>query len=57
MPHVMINGKAATSCVPATIWWCPGAYHTVGNPNAEVGHVIAAFRTAMEYPPVLRRIL
>jgi hypothetical protein len=25
----------------------PGAYHTFGNPSAEVGHAIAAFRPAM----------
>jgi quercetin dioxygenase-like cupin family protein len=46
-PHVMINGKRHILRPGDHLAVPPGAYHTVGNPTAEVGHAIAAFRPAM----------
>ena len=46
-PHVMINGKRHILRPGDHLAVPPGVYHTVGNPTAEVGHAIAAFRPAM----------
>jgi quercetin dioxygenase-like cupin family protein len=46
-PHVMINGKRHILRPGDHLVVPPGAYHTFGNPSAEVGHAIAAFRPAM----------
>ena len=45
-PHV-INGKRYILRPGDHLVVPPGAFHTVGNPSAEMGHAIAAFRPAM----------
>jgi quercetin dioxygenase-like cupin family protein len=49
--HVMINGKRHILRPGDRLAVPPGVYHTVGNPTAEVGHAIAAFRPAMNIHP------
>jgi Cupin domain len=43
-PHVMLDGKRHILGPGDHLVVPPGAYHTVGNPTAEMGHAIAAFR-------------